>query len=88
MPDTESLATTLDRVLPYWEKVISPDIKDGKKVLVGPGSGCSGRFCIGGRRVACVLRGWVVNVHVYVVWCEAPLVMLMIINLGVNIRTA
>eukprot|EP00904_Undaria_pinnatifida_P010651 jgi/Undpi1/6716/HiC_scaffold_20.g09195.m1 len=34
VPDTESLATTLDRVLPYWEKVISPDIKDGKKVLI------------------------------------------------------
>ncbi|CAM9667197.1 unnamed protein product, partial [Hapterophycus canaliculatus] len=34
LPDTESLATTLDRVLPYWEKVISPDIKAGKNVLV------------------------------------------------------
>ncbi|CAN0193069.1 unnamed protein product, partial [Scytosiphon promiscuus] len=34
LPDTESLATTLERVLPYWEKVISPDIKAGKKVLI------------------------------------------------------
>lgn len=33
-PDTESLATTLKRVLPYWEKVIGPDIKAGKNVLV------------------------------------------------------
>ena len=34
IPDTESLATTLERVLPYWEKEIVPDIKAGKKVLV------------------------------------------------------
>lgn len=33
-PDTESLATTLKRVLPYWEKVICPDIKAGKNVLI------------------------------------------------------
>lgn len=67
MPDTESLATTLDRVLPYWEKVISPDIKDGKKVLVGRGSDCSGRFCIVGRR-ACGGGGWLMytrDVHDY-----------------------
>lgn len=36
LPDTESLATTLKRVLPYWEKVICPDIKAGKRVLVRP----------------------------------------------------
>lgn len=34
IPDTESLATTLERVLPYWEKNIATDIKSGKKVLV------------------------------------------------------
>ncbi|CAN0272051.1 unnamed protein product [Ascophyllum nodosum] len=34
IPDTESLATTLERVLPYWEKEIVPDIKAGKKVLI------------------------------------------------------
>ncbi|CAN0212118.1 unnamed protein product [Pylaiella littoralis] len=34
LPDTESLATTLKRVLPYWEKVICPDIKAGKRVLI------------------------------------------------------
>lgn len=34
LPDTESLATTLKRVLPYWENVICPDIKAGKNVLV------------------------------------------------------
>lgn len=34
IPDTESLATTLARVLPYWESEIVPDIKGGKKVLV------------------------------------------------------
>jgi len=31
---TESLATTLDRVLPYWENNIVPQLKDGKTVLV------------------------------------------------------
>ena len=31
---TESLATTLDRVLPYYEKEIVPQLKDGKTVMV------------------------------------------------------
>lgn len=31
---TESLATTLDRVLPYWEKEIVPELKGGKDVLI------------------------------------------------------
>lgn len=31
---TESLATTLDRVLPYWEENIVPQLKDDKTVLI------------------------------------------------------
>ena len=31
---TESLATTLDRVLPYWESSIAPDLKAGKTVCI------------------------------------------------------
>jgi 2,3-bisphosphoglycerate-dependent phosphoglycerate mutase len=31
---TESLKTTLDRVLPYWESSIAPQLRDGKTVLV------------------------------------------------------
>jgi len=31
---TESLATTLDRVLPYYEKEVVPDLKDGKTVVI------------------------------------------------------
>jgi len=31
---TESLATTLDRVLPYWDKEIVPELKSGKTVLI------------------------------------------------------
>lgn len=31
---TESLATTLDRVLPYYESKVVPDLKEGKTVLV------------------------------------------------------
>lgn len=33
-PKAESLKTTIDRVLPYWEDVIAPDLKSGKKVLI------------------------------------------------------
>ena len=31
---TESLATTLDRVVPYWNDKIVPDLKDNKTVLI------------------------------------------------------
>ena len=31
---TESLATTLDRVVPFWENTIAPPLKEGKTVLV------------------------------------------------------
>lgn len=34
LPKSESLATTLDRVLPYWDDTISPQIADGKNVVV------------------------------------------------------
>src|ERR1700739_38299 len=36
LPDTESLATTLDRVLPYWHDAIAPGLKRGPTVLVTP----------------------------------------------------
>jgi len=34
IPDTESLKTTLDRVLPYWNQAIAPRLKAGADVLV------------------------------------------------------
>ncbi|MGQ0528379.1 MAG: 2,3-diphosphoglycerate-dependent phosphoglycerate mutase [Panacagrimonas sp.] len=34
LPGTESLATTLDRVLPYWHDQIAPQLKSGQTVLV------------------------------------------------------
>ena len=34
LPSTESLATTLDRVMPFWANVIVPHLKDGKTVLI------------------------------------------------------
>ena len=34
LPSTESLATTLERVAPYWENVIAPDLLAGKNVLI------------------------------------------------------
>ena len=34
LPMTESLKTTLDRVLPYWEAEIAPKLKAGETILV------------------------------------------------------
>jgi len=34
LPSTESLKTTLERVIPYWNEAIVPQLKEGKKVLV------------------------------------------------------
>ena len=34
VPMTESLKDTMARVLPYWNSVISPDLKAGKRVLI------------------------------------------------------
>jgi 2,3-bisphosphoglycerate-dependent phosphoglycerate mutase len=34
LPATESLATTLDRVLPCWEALIAPELRGGKNVLI------------------------------------------------------
>jgi 2,3-bisphosphoglycerate-dependent phosphoglycerate mutase len=34
IPDTESLKTTLDRVLPYWQAQIAPDLKRGDTLLI------------------------------------------------------
>jgi 2,3-bisphosphoglycerate-dependent phosphoglycerate mutase len=34
LPATESLATTLDRVLPCWNEAIAPQLRQGKNVLI------------------------------------------------------
>lgn len=34
LPGTESLALTLQRVMPYWTKRISPELKAGRNVLI------------------------------------------------------
>lgn len=34
LPATESLKTTLDRVLPYWHETIVPALKAGRRVLI------------------------------------------------------
>lgn len=34
LPFTESLKTTGERVLPYWNDVIVPSIKEGKKIII------------------------------------------------------
>ncbi|KAK1167251.1 bisphosphoglycerate mutase-like [Acipenser oxyrinchus oxyrinchus] len=34
LPRTESLKEVLDRLLPYWEEVIAPEIRKGKRVLI------------------------------------------------------
>ena len=33
-PRTESLKTTLERVLPYWDEAIAPDLRTGKNLIV------------------------------------------------------
>lgn len=33
-PDTETLEKTLERVIPYWENVIVPEIKSNKNILI------------------------------------------------------
>ena len=35
IPDTESLKTTLERVLPYWDGEIVPKLKVGETILIG-----------------------------------------------------
>lgn len=34
LPVTESLATTIDRVIPYWEEVIKPRVENGEQVII------------------------------------------------------
>jgi 2,3-bisphosphoglycerate-dependent phosphoglycerate mutase len=34
IPDTESLKTTLERVLPYWEEEIAPNLRRGETLLI------------------------------------------------------
>lgn len=34
LPLTESLKLTVERVVPYWERVIAPHVKEGRSVLV------------------------------------------------------
>ena len=34
LPASESLASTLDRVLPCWNEVIAPELKAGKNILI------------------------------------------------------
>jgi 2,3-bisphosphoglycerate-dependent phosphoglycerate mutase len=34
LPSTESLKTTCDRVLPYWNDTIAPSVMEGKNVIV------------------------------------------------------
>ena len=34
MPSCECLKDTVERFLPYWEETISPNVKNGKNVLI------------------------------------------------------
>jgi 2,3-bisphosphoglycerate-dependent phosphoglycerate mutase len=34
LPQTESLKTTLERVLPYWNDAIAPDLRAGKNLII------------------------------------------------------
>ena len=34
LPATESLKITLDRVMPYWDEAIAPQLREGRNVLI------------------------------------------------------
>ncbi|WP_339058192.1 2,3-diphosphoglycerate-dependent phosphoglycerate mutase [Candidatus Regiella endosymbiont of Tuberolachnus salignus] len=34
LPFTESLASTIERVIPYWQQVIKPRVMEGKRVII------------------------------------------------------
>ncbi len=34
LPSSECLKDTVERFLPYWEETISPNVKNGKKVMI------------------------------------------------------
>lgn len=34
LPTTESLALTIDRVIPYWNKIILPRMQSGKRIII------------------------------------------------------
>ena len=34
LPSAESLENTLNRVIPYWNEIITPNLREGKKVLI------------------------------------------------------
>ena len=34
IPATESLKTTIERVLPYWDERIAPELRQGQRVLI------------------------------------------------------
>ena len=34
LPTTESLKTTLERVLPYWNEAVAPDLRAGKNLII------------------------------------------------------
>ena len=34
LPKAESLALTIDRVLPYWHDIITPEIRSGKRIVI------------------------------------------------------
>ena len=55
LPTTESLYTTALRVIPYWQSVIVPDIKGGKKVLIAA-HGNSLRALVQVRAAVCCAR--------------------------------
>ena len=47
LPQTESLALTIDRVVPYWNETILPRLKSGERVIIaahGNSPACAGEI--------------------------------------------
>jgi 2,3-bisphosphoglycerate-dependent phosphoglycerate mutase len=78
LPRTESLKTTLERVLPYWNQAIAPDLAAGRNVIVAA-HGNSLRAIV--KHLFGVSDAAIVNV-------EIPTGNPLLIELGANLKPA
>jgi 2,3-bisphosphoglycerate-dependent phosphoglycerate mutase len=78
LPRTESLKTTLDRVLPYWNEAIAPELRAGRNLIVAA-HGNSLRAIV--KHLFGVSDGAIVNV-------EIPTGNPLLIELGAGLKPA
>jgi 2,3-bisphosphoglycerate-dependent phosphoglycerate mutase len=61
IPNTESLKDTIDRVLPYWESRIAPELKAGKRVIISA-HGNSLRALV--KHLSCIADGAITSLEI------------------------